>query len=196
MAQLAYADQDSPIFRGVFVMEQLLCKHPPPPPMNIDLTPPPVDPESTSRERFDALTGDAPCVNCHQQFNPIGYLFGHYDAAGRYVDTSLSGREIDSAATLRNLGEIDGDYEDAVELAHALADSNEVRECVAGHWLRYAMGRPLRPRDARSVNLARTALRESAGDFSSLMRIIATGPGFRFYRAEANDDMGDMGEDQ
>lgn len=188
MAKLAYADQDSPIFRGVFVMRRFLCREPPAPPADVDLTPPVVDPESTSRERFDTLTGSEPCIGCHAQFNPIGYLFSHYDAAGRFVTESSTGRALDATATLTFLGDdIDGEYADATELAEALADSETVHDCIAGHWLRYALGRPVTRRDTRSIYEARVGFRES-GDFRRLMQTIATGPGFRLYRAEEGDE--------
>ncbi|MEM9193388.1 MAG: DUF1592 domain-containing protein [Myxococcota bacterium] len=185
MAKLAFADQDSPIARGVFVMERLLCREPPPPPMDVDLTPPPVDPDSTSRERFDTLTGVEPCVGCHQLFNPIGYLFGNFDATGRYIETSESGRPIEAEATVLNLVEgVGSTYSGPVEFAHTLADSPAVSHCVAEHWLRYAVGRPLHARDARSVHEARTAFDDSDGDFRELMRAIAESPAFRLHRIE------------
>ncbi len=188
MAKLAYADQDSPIARGVFVMERFLCVDPPAPPADVDLSPPPVSPDSTSRERFEVRTGEEPCASCHRQFNPIGYLFGGYDAYGRFATETSSGRAIDTAAELRRLGpEVDGDYVSAVELTQQLSRSDQVRDCVADQWVRYGLNRPTTAHDARTRYLARQAFRESAGDFEALLTAIATGPGIRLMRAARDE---------
>jgi hypothetical protein len=183
MAKLAHPDQDSPVRRGVFIYDRLLCRHLPSPPMDVDTTPPPVDPASTTRERTEVLTGYGSCASCHQQFNPIGYLFSHFDTTGRFVETTDAGRALDARAEVRGLSdELDGAYEGAPDFAYALAESDEVRDCVADQWVRYAIGRPVGDRDVRTVFEARAAFRESAGDFQDLMRAIATGPAFRLVR--------------
>ncbi|MEM7605327.1 MAG: DUF1588 domain-containing protein [Myxococcota bacterium] len=186
MAKLAYADQDSPIARGLFVMERFLCVHPQAPPADVDLSPPPIDPESTSRERFETRTGVRPCVNCHRQFNPIGYLFGAYDTFGEFTTETASGRPIDTAAELNFLGdEVDGPYADAVELSEHLARSEQVRDCVAEQWMRFGIGRPLGEHDLRSLHLAREAM--VRGDFEELLKAIATTPAMRLLRAHGDD---------
>jgi hypothetical protein len=52
LASHAKADQTSPVQRGLFVREQLLCSAPPPPPANVNTILPPPDPQATTRERL------------------------------------------------------------------------------------------------------------------------------------------------
>ncbi|QQR89955.1 MAG: DUF1592 domain-containing protein [Myxococcales bacterium] len=56
MAILAKSDQSSPIHRGVFIREKLLCEHLPPPPPDAPASVPPVDDNQTTRERVTKLT--------------------------------------------------------------------------------------------------------------------------------------------
>ena len=183
MAKLAYNDQSSPIHRGVYVLRSFLCTELPAPPEGVDLSPPPVDPESTSRERFATLTSPAQCNGCHARINPIGFLFSHFDAAGRYATSTPTGRALDGAATVMH-GELGGAYSGAADFAHALAGSRAVSDCVADHWVRFALGRPVTGEDDRTIHDVRAAFDAAGGQFRPLMKAIATSPGFRLYRSE------------
>ncbi|MCP4500296.1 MAG: DUF1588 domain-containing protein [Deltaproteobacteria bacterium] len=83
-ALLAKSDQNSPIARGVFIRERILCEPLPPPPDDVPIIPPDVDPDATTRERFAAHTENPSCASCHWLIDPIGFGFEHYDALGRY----------------------------------------------------------------------------------------------------------------
>ena len=48
----ALPQSSSPIHRGKLVRERLLCEDLPPPPSNLDTSPPPVDPTKSTRERY------------------------------------------------------------------------------------------------------------------------------------------------
>lgn len=142
LARLAHPDQASPIRRGVFVRERILCQTLPSPPNNINITPPDPDPNATTRERFAAHTENESCRGCHSLIDPIGFGFSNYDALGRYQDHE-GGRPVDATGELYGTTdpEIEGPFVGAVELSHKLADSSEVRACVATQVFRFAMGR-------------------------------------------------------
>src|SRR6185369_14442920 len=82
LATHAKADQTSPVLRGKFVRARLFCNPPMPPPPDIVVMPPTVDPRLSTRQRFAQHTADARCASCHLQMDPIGFTFEHYDAAG------------------------------------------------------------------------------------------------------------------
>ena len=54
LAVQAHPDQTSPVLRGKFVRTKLMCQTVPPPPMDVDITPPAVTSAPTARERFAA----------------------------------------------------------------------------------------------------------------------------------------------
>ncbi|MBX2798890.1 MAG: DUF1588 domain-containing protein [Myxococcales bacterium] len=73
----------SPVHRGVLVRERLLCEHLPPPPSNLDTSPPEVDPNLSTRERYSQHGSDPECAVCHDAIDPLGFAFEHYDQLGR-----------------------------------------------------------------------------------------------------------------
>lgn len=75
-----------PVHRGVWVMESIFGKSPPPPPANVDpIEPNPVDsPKATIRMKLEAHTADPNCASCHQKIDPLGIAFDNYDAIGRW----------------------------------------------------------------------------------------------------------------
>jgi hypothetical protein len=131
-------DQSSPVQRGKFVRERLLCESLPEPPPGVDTTPPTVDPDATTRERFDQHSSDPTCAACHVLIDPIGFGFEHYDGIGRF-------RAMDGGSPVDASGEIvgmdDGTFEGAIELSELLAGSEQVRTCFVKTWFTYAHGR-------------------------------------------------------
>lgn len=181
MALLANANQSSPIRRGVWVRERLLCQHLPPPPADANITPPDPDPDASTRERFRQHTQNPQCAGCHAMIDPIGFGFSHYDSMGRWRARD-SGRAVDASGELAKTGEaaIEGEFDGASELARRLADSRTVKRCLARRWFTYAMGRP--PTDSENCALRRIqrAFDEADGDFEQLLVSIATSEAFRY----------------
>lgn len=151
MATNAHANQSSPIKRGVFVREQLLCQILPQPPDNVDNSPPDVAPDATTRERFAAHTAVESCRACHELIDPIGFGFENYDAVGRFRE--FEGRDlIDVTGTVVSTDDMDGDFEGAVELAHSLAQSEQVQRCFVTQWFRFGHGRSEKDVDSCSID--------------------------------------------
>lgn len=139
MTTHALPTTSSPIHRGLLVRERLLCQHLPPPPVNLDISPPPVDPELSTRERYAQHSDDPACAGCHALIDPIGFAFEHFDGIGRWRPDDgvhpidATGEIIGSAAT-------DGGFDGVDELAILLAGSPEVEACYAEQWLRFGFG--------------------------------------------------------
>ncbi len=71
-AALASDTDTSPVMRGLYVRETVLCGHVPSPPPNISNVPPQPDGKRTQRERLASHSGDPSCAGCHALMDPLG----------------------------------------------------------------------------------------------------------------------------
>jgi hypothetical protein len=188
MALLAYPNQSSPVARGVFVRERMLCQHLPPPPNDVVIEPPDPDPTATTRERFAQHTADAACSGCHALIDPLGFGFEHYDAIGRFR-TDENGLPVDASGSLGGIEDASqsGDYDGAVELADKLLASTDFQECVAHQWTTFALGREPNEADECAMQEIRQSMVDSGGDLRELLVSIATSDSFRFRVVDGGD---------
>ncbi len=180
LAALGHKAFDSPVLRGVFVLDALLCAVPPPPPGDVVPTPPennPSDPRTT-RERTELHhSNGASCVNCHQFIDPIGFLFNNYDALGAYR-TKENGFPVDATGTLSGYDDdLDGSYDGLIELSRRLGKSPRVAACAGSHLLRFALGRDQVDGDTCTVE---DAMRASGGSLRETLISLVTTDAFRF----------------
>lgn len=137
----ANGEQDTPniIIRGVHLARKVLCAALPPPPNNVPPLPA-IQPNSTNRQRVELATKDSPCNGCHTTIiNPLGIALEHLDGVGKYRTTD-NGQPIDSSTTYT----IDGKQvpiAGAVELANAIAQSDQAHACYAQNMAEYLYGR-------------------------------------------------------
>jgi len=175
----------SPIFRGVYVIEEILCADlgEPPPTANDTPVEEPTDPDAgpmTVREMVEARTmNDATCAACHALINPTGYLFEHYDALGRWRSLEVhSGLEVDAQSEL-TMGDVAGPMSDAVQLSNALVDSGDARACFAKRWTQTALDAEAFDPCTEEAVIAAFA---ETGDIGALLTGIVRSPGFRYVR--------------
>jgi hypothetical protein len=129
----------SPVRRGKFILNRLLCQTVPPPPPNVVPDLPPPDPTKTLREQMAMHRDSVVCASCHDRLDNLGFAFEHFDGAGKYRETE-GGLAIDASGS----AQLDGKtiaFRDATELVQALAASPETQACFARQWLRYALDR-------------------------------------------------------
>lgn len=186
---LSNANQSSPIRRGVFVRERLLCAPVPPPPPTVDNSPPDPDSTLTTRERFSVHTQDPECAKCHQQIDPIGFSFEAFDQLGRYRSEE-NGLPIDTSGALVTSGDaaIDGPVSGAFELGERLANSPAVTSCLLDKWFTFAMGRPRTLADQCTQDEARGRLAAGAGDLREMLVALALSPAFRMRAPHPAED--------
>lgn len=184
LAVHALPDQSSPVTRGKFVRQQLLCQTPAQPPPNLNVTPPDVDPTKTTRERFAEHTANAGCAACHALMDPIGFGLEAYDGIGRFRSME-GGRPVDTSGELTQTKDANGPFVGARALAERLAGSAQVRDCVATQWFRYAMGRFDGAGDTCSLEPLREAFTASGGDLQDLLVAMTRTEAFLTRRALA-----------
>jgi hypothetical protein len=186
LAVHALPNQSSPVQRGKFVREQLLCQEAPPAPPDLDVTPPEVDPRKPTRERFAQHTKDEACASCHRLMDPLGFGFEHFDGVGRYRATD-GGRPVDASGTIVNAGAIDGPFRGAPELAKKLAASPVVGACVATQWYRFAFGRLETPGDACALRGLHAAFEAARYDLRELLLALTAAETFLYRRPIAGE---------
>jgi hypothetical protein len=99
----SFPGRTSPVKRGVWVLEQVLGEHIPPPPPNV----PALEKQDakatenlTLRQRTELHRNDPTCANCHKILDPIGFGLENFDAIGRWREKDDSGGAIDAAGEL------------------------------------------------------------------------------------------------
>jgi hypothetical protein len=113
--------------------------------------------------------------------DPIGFGFENYDGIGAWR-SEQNDIAVDSTGELFETEDADGPFEGAVELATRLAQSSQVRDCLARHWFRFAVKRG-EVDDTDSVNAAKFAFSESGYDIRELMVAITLTDGFRYRKS-------------
>lgn len=185
MAQLSGRVDSSPIRRGIFVREKLLCHQLAAPPADVPIKPPDPNPNATTRDRFFEHTNNAQCAGCHRLIDPVGFGFEHFDGAGRYRATE-NGLPVNAKGELFGTKDegLLGPFEGVVELSDKLAKSPQVKGCVATQWFRFAMGRLEVPGDGCSLQQAQAAFEQSKGSFKELLVALTKTEAFRARRIE------------
>lgn len=136
LAAHARADDSSPVARGLFIRQNLLCQVIPPPPPGVATLPPTSSNGAGFRERFEEHTSNPTCAGCHSLMDPLGFPFEIYDGIGRLRD---------DFASIRTAGQLDGieapiSYADLRGLVDGLRDAPEVSRCWAQQWIQRALG--------------------------------------------------------
>ena len=174
LAVHAQSTRTSPVLRGHFVREALLCGSIPEPPPGTDTSVPRLDPANPDYDTdpFARTMENPECVGCHRLMNPIGWGLEVFDPIGRYAP-ERGGRPVSSAGELLRT-DIDGPFDGPVELAGKLAQSGQVADCLAAHWFTFAHGHLPRPGDAPDVAAAQAHLRDGGALKELLVELVTT----------------------
>jgi hypothetical protein len=192
LAATAGPAETSPTARGIFVREQLLCQHVPPPPPNVNTTlpEPTEDKPLTHRQRLAAHVDSAVCASCHRLMDPIGFGLESFDALGRWREKETIFIAADNARApakkielpLETGGEIaglpDSAFNDARQLGRILAESPVCQQCMVRQVFRYAYGRQETAADEATIRGLFAAFRDSGFRFTELLIALVRSPEF------------------
>lgn len=187
LASTAKPDDTSPTARGLFVREQLLCQHVPPPPAGVD-TNLPVQSEAkplTNKERLGIHLSSPACASCHTLIDPIGFGFEKFDAIGgrremaRVLFPSKKENEkpktvelpLDTEGYVAGLGATR--FTGPRQLGEILAKSETCQECLVKQLFRFTSGRMETPADRPVIQALTRRFRESQFRFRELMLTLA-----------------------
>jgi hypothetical protein len=178
-------DDTSITGRGLFVREQFLCQHVPPPPagVNTNLAPSSETHPQTNRERMAEHVGNKYCAGCHNLMDPIGAGFEKFDAVGArreqyklfFYPASHGKRQAPNIVDLPldTNGVVAGingaHFSSPRELGSVLAKSALCQECMVKQYFRYISGRMETPADYSVLRQVTTDFRNSHFRFQELM---------------------------
>lgn len=172
LGAFSQATRTSPILRGAYIVKDVLGTKIDTPPPGVEGTPLPDSPDLvTNRDRVDAQTADATCMECHHEhINPAGFLMEAFDTMGQPQSTEAdTGAAIDTSATIM----IDGKPTFAsgpIELMSLIASSSAAQYFYAQKWVSHAFGRSPNSQDACTVELLSPNLSK---DGYSILNLIA-----------------------
>jgi hypothetical protein len=185
LAGMAHEDRTSYILRGKMVREAFLCTVVPPPPPGVDASETNIPATATAQERSVLHRTKPECASCHELFDPLGFAFEIYDAVGSYRANDAAGKAIDSRAVISGTTRLDGTVGDALELTKRLAPAEEVRNCVARQWLRFALGRELDDtEDASTLTSVMKTASDSGGKITDVLGAVAQSNAFRYLKVK------------
>ena len=194
----AKGNQSSPVFRGKFVREQLLCQTLPIPPADLVITPPDLDPTKTTREQYEEIGANPDCSSCHTLMNPIGFGFENFDGVGLWRDMQ-NGKPIDSSGEINNTDTLNGTFLGPVELANQLASSEEVATCVSSQWFRFSYNRTVTSADSEEgcgLDVVNQAFTDSGYNIRELIVALTQTDTFRHRHAVVPDASSEEGGGQ
>lgn len=175
LALQARSARSSPVLRGKFVLDSLLCTPIPPPPatVNFEALAPENGLGDTARERLAVHRADPNCAVCHDLMDPIGLALENFDAIGQF-------RTEENGVTIETFGQIDDvEYGNVTGFYPTLRNAPRLTTCMVLKLYMYAVGR-LASINENEVLAALGADFDNGGyDFVRLMENIALTHGFR-----------------
>jgi hypothetical protein len=171
----------SPVKRGKWVLEQLLCSAPPPPPPGTKFDLDENAGTQSVRSRLEAHRAKEPCHTCHALMDPIGLSFENFDGIGKYRSADQFG-PIDATGTLQTAaGEVT--FNGAEQLMPLVSKDERLAPCVAQNVLTYAVGRGFTSDDAIALKSVLTATAATGQGLRGLVGMVALSESFKSRRA-------------
>jgi len=165
-------DHSSPIRRGQWVTDRVMCVSPPPPPPGVEFEPPEFGGDEPVRDALERHRADPGCASCHALLDVVGIGFEEYDGvAAPVLDPNVD-----------NVGELpDGTtFAGADSLAELYADDPRFLSCVTTKLFTYALGRPAdNAHDEVSLEALVQDASESGYDLRQLIDGLVHTPSFR-----------------
>jgi hypothetical protein len=184
MSVLSHPNVTSPVKRGKWVLEQLLCIELPPPPPGVEATVDPSFEDGPMRQRLEQHREDAACAVCHELMDPVGLALEHYDGVGAWRD--MEGPwPIDASGELPP--PVGGTFDDALQMAEHIGRSEQFARCTTEKAMIYGLGRGLESEDDEFVDEITARFVEGGLRLEDLIVEITLSAVFRTRRGEPQE---------
>jgi len=166
-------DRTSPVLRGRWLTEQILCVDVPPPPPDIS---PSMEapPNATIRQRLEAHRAAPLCAACHNTLDPPGLGLEEFDGIGQERDTE-NGAPIDTSGGVPGGNAFVGGR----ELAQAVSADPRFYSCLTRKLMTYSLGRRLVEHDESFVADVSAPLLSEQSSLNQVLERIVLSPPFR-----------------
>ena len=175
----SYTTRTSPTKRGKWIMDNLLCDRPEPPPAGVPgLDDGGTTPTGSLRELLEAHRKNPKCYSCHVVMDPMGFALEHYDGIGAWRDKDKGGYDIDTSGKYY----IETDFDGATELAHLIEQDPRFSRCMIEKLFVYGLGRGVEKSDKPFVDELTKQFAASGYDMPELIKLLVTSAPFRTRR--------------
>ncbi len=177
LAVNSYPARTSPVIRGKFVLGQLMCDEPPPPPAGVvgfdenENTDP-----ADLREALEQHREDPVCRGCHEVMDEIGFGMEGFDVIGASRDADTSG-ELPDGTTFYGVR----------ELSEVLAQDPKLTHCVTEQLFTYGLGRIPHEADEQFLEAVHDDFAAGGYTFPELVVALAQSAPFRTRRGQTED---------
>ena len=199
MKVTANGTDTSPILRGVWILENIMGVHVPPPPPAVPAVEPDIRGTVTIREQLEAHKENKSCFGCHSKIDPVGFAFENLDPVGtwrsyyrtmggkgKHVKVDSEGRrayyrigpDVDAKGTL-----ISGqNFEGVKEFKNILMKKPEgVIRCLTEKMMTYALGRVIGFSDRAEIHSITQNLKKDKLGLRSLVHRIIQSNAFKSH---------------
>jgi hypothetical protein len=190
LAATSNPTRTSPVKRGYFVLDRLLCSAPPPPPADVSLN---ID-EGSGLENLPVRQRVAKheekgssCFACHRIMDAIGLGLENYDAIGTYRAADSFG-PIDATGTLPS-GDAEVAFDGVRELSALLAQDARILPCVVKKLMTFSLGRELSSAQAPHEQAVTDRTLGDGGSLRAAIEAVVTSDVFRMRRAQAASEV-------
>jgi Protein of unknown function (DUF1588)/Protein of unknown function (DUF1592)/Protein of unknown function (DUF1595)/Protein of unknown function (DUF1585)/Protein of unknown function (DUF1587) len=178
----SHGEVTSPVLRGKWVRETLLCQTIDDPPPSVNITPPIPQPGMSLKETYRQHSVNPSCSGCHKFMDPVGFGFEAHDEVGRFRTKERNGIAVNPSGELVGT-DVDGPFRDALELGQKLKMSQLPYRCMAEQTYRYALGTPPLASDACLMDHLAQEVKTGTG-FQGLLKGLVAAPGFSKRRPQ------------
>jgi hypothetical protein len=168
----------SPVRRGHWVLNNIMCEEPPPAPDGVEQEFDQSEGADTVVEQLAAHRANPACAGCHDQMDPIGVALESFNAIGLFRSAYDDGVAIETSGELAGIGS----FTSVVELASALSGQTRTHRCMVKKTFTYALGRATGAQDWPFIAPIEKQFLESDFQFVDLMVGIVQSEPFRTHR--------------
>lgn len=171
-------DRTSVVKRGKWILENLLCDSPPPPPAGVEGFKPEDLEAKSQAELLAAHRADPVCAACHVVMDQLGLAMENYDGVGAW-------RTEDHGYPIEPAGELEGtSFEDPGEFVQILAEDPRFSECAVEKMFTYALGRGPTEADLPYLADLDDAFVSDGMKLRKLVKHVVLSEPFRYRRGE------------
>ena len=187
----SYPNRTSPVKRGVWILENLLCDGPPPPPPGVEAElEEEGTPTGTLADQLAKHREDPACASCHNLMDPLGLGMENFNGIGTFR-TDDNGFPIDPTGEVDDLGTFTG----ARQMAELLQADARFSACLLEKLFVFALGRDVTEADEQHLEEIAAGLAEAEYRLPAAIKLIATSPPFRMRRGTKPDEVSNNDEE-